>query len=70
MERSCRYHLAQISVFLEHICNGNLSIAITDTNFLTKMQKGENQLNRSSLVITRKYNIAKFGYGGDMLKNL
>jgi len=48
MERSCRYHLPRISLFLKHICNGNLSIAITDTNFLTKMQKEENQLNRSS----------------------
>jgi len=42
MERSCRYHLAQITVFSEHICNENLSHCTTDNNILAKMQKREN----------------------------
>ena len=39
MERSCKYHLAQITVFSEHICNRNQTHLVTDINFLTKMQK-------------------------------
>jgi len=33
-------------VFSEHICNGNLSTAVADIIFLTKMQKRENRLKR------------------------
>jgi hypothetical protein len=46
------------------------TITITDILFLTKMQKKGKPSKRFSLVITRKCNLAKFGYGGDMLKNL
>ena len=35
-------------VISEHICIGNPSIAVTDTIFLTKLHKRENQLDRSS----------------------
>jgi hypothetical protein len=49
MERPCRYHLAQISVFFEHICNGHAPNAVTDIIFLTKIQKRENRRNDSPL---------------------
>jgi hypothetical protein len=37
--------------------------------FLQKCKKGKTAETIPPM-ITRKYNIAKFGYGGDMLKNL
>jgi len=45
MERSCKYHFAQITVFSEHICNRNQSHLVTDINFLTKMQKRAHPLD-------------------------
>jgi len=35
-----------------------------------KNAKRENRWNQLSPLITRKYRLAKKGYGGDMLKNL
>jgi len=57
MERPCRYHAAKISVFSEHICNGNASIAGTDINFLTNMQKGENLSNRFPSISSTQFSI-------------
>jgi len=47
-----------------------LLYTVTDIPFLIKMQNGENQLNRSSLMITGKNRLAKIILYGDMLKNL
>ena len=44
--------------------------AVTDTIFLTNMQKRGKSAEPINPLITRKHNLAKNGYGGDMLKNL
>ena len=43
--------------------------ASADINFITKMQKWKIAITILPM-ITRKHNLANFGCGGDMLKNL
>ena len=70
MEKVPSFPGIETSVMTRHSRIKIATATIADTIFLTILQKRGKSAEPIHPLITRKHNLAKNGYGGDMLKNL